>query len=80
MSWFNFWYSTFDCRIKGFTRTGEVNPVKRKCRCGYTISFIIPKRVICPNCKHYVYPTDKEEFRERLKKELKNEKEKRNGL
>lgn len=72
-------YSSFDnCRY-GFRRYGRIDPIKIKCKCcGYTLSFIYHKKQICPVCLNYVYPDDKEHFRETLKKEIKNNERKEN--
>ena len=73
------WYhSTFDNRKFGFTRLGKVNPELVHCSvCGYTLSFIYHRKQLCPNCLNYVYPTKRDEFKEKLKikiKEKENEK------
>ena len=59
--------------VSGFGNRKYI-PVRRHCKCGHTVEFLrrIPK--ICSYCKHYVYPDDKYEFEEKLKKEIrKNE-------
>lgn len=77
MGWFSTWnWSTFDNMRYGFKRYGKVDPIRIKCKnCGYVLQFIYHKKQICPMCNNYVYPDGKEEFREKLKKEIKkNEK------
>ena len=64
--------SSFDNNIWGFVRVQEVNPVRIKCKhCGWSVNFIVHKKRICSMCKHYVYPDDKEEFREKVKRLMK---------
>lgn len=69
MSFFN---SSFDNNIWGFKRVAEVNPVKVHCKhCGWVLNFIYHKKQICPRCQNYVYPTKRDEFKEKLRKKLK---------
>ena len=50
---------------------------KRKCRhCGNEMTFYVHKKKLCCMCNNYIYPDDKEEFRERMKEVIKNEKSK----
>lgn len=50
---------------------------KRRCRhCGFVMNFYTHKKKLCRMCNNYVYPDDKEEFRERMKEVIKNEKSK----
>ena len=72
-SWF---WSSFDNMNFGFKRSAKVNPIIRQCKnCGYKIGFIYHKPLICPMCHYFVYPDDKYEFREKLKKEIKKNEE-----
>lgn len=65
-------YSSFDNNIWGFIRPQEVNPVRIKCKyCGWSNNFIFHKKKLCQNCKHWVYPDEKEEFREKVKRLMK---------
>lgn len=50
---------------------------KVTCKCSHSV--IIPyrnKRVMCEFCGHWIYRDKKEEFKDKLKEKLKNEKEK----
>ena len=71
MGTINYIGSTFDNRIYGFKRVAEVIPQKVKCKCGYTLSFIYHKKQICPVCLNYVYPTKRDEFKDKLKIKIK---------
>lgn len=70
MSYFN---SSFDNNVWGFKRVAEVNPEKVHCKhCGWTLNFIYHKKQICPRCQHYVYPTKRDEFKDKLRKKMKD--------
>lgn len=65
-------YSTFDNMCYGFRRYGNIDPIRIKCRhCGYTLQFIYHKKQICPMCMNYVYPTKRDEFKEKLTRKIK---------
>lgn len=70
--------TSFGDRVWGFRRYTKVNPEIVHCKvCGYRLSFIYHKKQVCPNCLNYVYPTKRDEFKEKLKikiKEKENEK------
>ena len=64
--------SSFDNTVWGFKRVAEVNPVKIKCKnCGWGVNFYIKQKKLCPVCKNYVYPDEKEEFRVKVKRLIK---------
>lgn len=51
--------------------TGEtVTLVRRWCKCGHSVNFITRNPMICSHCGHWVYPDDRYEFVEKMKKEL----------
>lgn len=55
-----------------FTNILPTKYYKRKCRhCGYEMNFYVHKRKLCRVCNNYIYPDDKEEFREILKEKRK---------
>ena len=73
------WYhSSFDNTCYGFIRCSKVKPEIVHCNvCGYGLSFIYHKKQLCPQCLNYVYPTKRDEFKEKLRlkiKEKENEK------
>ena len=74
-NWNTWFWSTFDNRRYGFRRVAKINPYKVKCKCGYTLGFIYNKPQICPGCNNYVYPDKKQEFREKLMKEIRKNEE-----
>ena len=50
----------------------EYDKVKYRCKCGYRV--IIPHNVdkqICRKCRRYVFKTNQEEFKYRLKEKIK---------
>ena len=54
------------------SKSGEkVTLIRRLCKCGHSLEFISRKPMICRHCGNYVYPDDKYEFMEKMKKELK---------
>lgn len=48
----------------------KCKPVRRKCECGHTVEFLSRKPRLCNHCYRWVYPDDKYEFEEKLKKEI----------
>jgi hypothetical protein len=51
--------------------TGEkVKLYRVKCKCGHTINFIRNYYVICNHCGRKVYATKKNEFKDKLLKEI----------
>lgn len=55
--------------------TGEmVNYVRRVCKCGHVITFLSRHPVTCTRCGRLVYPTQKFEFMEKMKKEMRKKK------
>ena len=54
------------------TYTGEpINLVKVKCKCGHSIGFIKNHSMVCSYCGRLVYATKKDEFKDKLLKEIK---------
>ena len=69
--------TSFGDRVWGFKRCTEVNPEKVHCNnCGYRLSFMYHKRQICPNCNRFVYPTKRDEFKDKLKIKIKEKEQK----
>ena len=57
---------------RSLTTGGKVTLIRRWCKvCGHTINFLSRHPIICRNCGNWVYPDDKYEFVEKMKKELK---------
>ncbi len=57
-----------------YSKTGEkVQLIRRYCKCGHSLNFIKRRPATCTYCGRLVYPDDKFEFVEKMKKELKNE-------
>lgn len=55
-----------------FTRYGgKVVFIRRWCKCGHSLNFVSRNPMICRHCGNWVYPDDKYEFVEKMKKELK---------
>lgn len=56
----------------------ERTKLKVKCSCGHSVFFpsFVDKK-ICNWCKNYVYRTKEIEFKEKLKREIKNESKKK---
>lgn len=51
--------------------TGErVVLVKVKCKCGHVISFISNNSIICNHCGRRVYASERQEFKDKLMKEI----------
>lgn len=75
-NWNTWFWSSFDNMRYGFKRYGAIDPIRIKCKCcGYTLQFIYHKKQLCPVCKNYVYPDEREYFKARLKKEIKKNEE-----
>ena len=54
--------------------TGEtVRYRRRKCKCGHVLNFLSKKGIACSLCGRMVYPDARIEFKEKLKRKLKNE-------
>lgn len=54
-----------------YTKYGEkVTLIRRWCKCGHSLGFISRKPMICNHCGRLVYPDDKYEFVEKMKKEM----------
>ena len=54
------------------TKDGERVKLRRRwCKCGHTVNFVSRIPRICNFCGHIVYPDDRYEFMEKMKKELK---------
>ena len=69
--------TTFGDRVYGFCREDKVNPERVHCKnCGYTLSFMYHKKQICPNCNKWVYPTKRDEFKDKLKIKIKEKEQK----
>lgn len=52
--------------------TGETIILNRRvCECGHVLSFLKPYPQICNHCGRLVYPNEKLEFIDKMKKELK---------
>ncbi len=69
--------TSYGDRVYGFIRVTDVNPEKVHCNnCGYTLSFMYHKKQICPNCLQYVYPTKRDEFKDKLKIKIKEKEQK----
>ena len=43
---------------------------KVKCPCGHTLIIINTPKVICHHCGHYVYRSEQDEFREKMRRVL----------
>ena len=63
-------------RLDKSLMTGEpIKLYKVKCVCGHTISFLSNYKCICNHCGRMVYASKKNEFKDKLLKEIKkNEK------
>ena len=58
--------------------TGEqVKYIRRVCKCGHTLYFLSNKPMVCSHCNGTVYPTNRVEFKEKIKT-LKRRKEREN--
>jgi len=57
-------------RVSGFGKR-KYKPVIRHCQCGHSVEFLQRKPKTCNHCWRLVYPDDKYEFEEKLKKEIK---------
>ena len=74
MTYFN---SSFDNKIFGFKRVAEVNLEKVHCKyCGYTLKFLYHRKQICPRCGNFVYPSKRDEFKDKLKIKIKEKEQK----
>lgn len=51
--------------------SGKVTFIRRWCKCGHSINFLVRTPIICRHCGNIVYPDDKYEFVEKMKKVLK---------
>ena len=52
-------------------RTEAYSKIRRYCKCGHTV--YVPKqfgKVVCDYCGRYVYYDEKEEFKDKLQREL----------
>ena len=69
--------TSYGDRVYGFIRCTDVVPERVHCNnCGYTLSFMFHKKQICPNCLQYVYPTKRDEFKDKLKIKIKEKEQK----
>ena len=54
--------------------TGEtVRYRRRKCKCGHVLNFLSKKGITCSHCGRLVYPDERIEFIDKLKRKMKNE-------
>ena len=55
-----------------YAKSGEkVKLIRRWCKCGHSVEFLTRNPKICRHCGNYVYPDDKYEFIEKMKRKLK---------
>lgn len=53
------------------TKNGDkVVLIRRYCKCGHSLNFVKRRPATCTYCGRLVYPDDKYEFQEKLKKEI----------
>ena len=69
--------TSYGDRVWGFKCCAKVRPHIVHCNnCGYTLSFMYHKKQICPKCNRYVYPTKRDEFKDKLKIKIKEKEQK----
>ncbi len=74
----DYFNSSYDNKVYGYCRVKKVDLERVKCKhCGWTLQFLYHKKQICPQCGNFVYPTKRDEFKEKLKIKIK-EKENKN--
>lgn len=70
--------TSFGDRVWGFNCSSKVNLHIVHCNnCGYTLGFMFHRKQICPNCLQYVYPTKRDEFKDKLKIKIKEKEQKK---